>query len=182
MEQKLPINWQINIAPNDKQPKIFEFALEPSQYSQVANWLNIVAIKKLSAKITVQRNHAQKAVVKGKINTNLVQSCIISLEDISENLNIIFERHLTDNIILPDSLNEEDWENLDDEQELWDGKNINLGEIILEEILINKNPYPRKKGVSFDESNSVETTFNIKEDEVKTDNPFAILKDLKLKK
>lgn len=182
MEQKLPISWHINLAPNDKQPKTYEFILEPAQYPKVSDWLNIVAIKKLSAQMIVQRNNAQKAIVKGKVTASLVQSCIISLEDISENLNIIFERHLTNEIILPDSVNEEDWENLDDEQELWDGKNIDLAAIILEEILINKNPYPRQKGALLDDTESVETTFNIKEDAMNTDNPFAILKDLKLKK
>lgn len=182
MEQKLPINWHINLPPNDKQPKTFSLEVEQNQYSKIAEWLNIVAINKLSAKVTIQRINTKKATITGNIKTNLVQSCIISLEDVHEKLDIIFERHLTDEITLPNSVNEEDWENLDDEQELWDGKNINLGEVVLEEILINKNPYPRKKGISFDESKSVETTYNIKEDEVKSDNPFAVLKDLKLKK
>ncbi|MFV0430854.1 MAG: YceD family protein [Alphaproteobacteria bacterium] len=182
MEHKKPFIWDVILSPHDKKQKILDKTIDSSFYADIAQWLNIVAIKDLKVRLQLQRVDTKNALLDGKITAKLVQSCIISLEDIPENLHFSFERNFTDKLETPNSTHEEDWENLDSEQELWDGKTIDIAQVILEELALNMNSYPKKEGVTLEAISSVDTTLNIKEGEVKQDNPFAALKNLDLKK
>lgn len=146
----------------------------PADLPQIAAYLEISAVKALSAEIALNRWRGKGVHLTGTIVADIVQNCVVTLEPIEAHIEADFERRY----LPPDKLKAE----LDDEQDILIdptaedppeplGHEIDVGEIMVEELSLNIDPYPRKPGVEFhaDETASRE-------------NPFAVLAKLKPKK
>lgn len=168
-----PIDWQITIAPSEK--KLKRLALEPQSpeaLKNIAEWLNIEAITKLDAQLELMRKNAHQATLSGKIKANITQLCVLSLEPIHKKIHVDLHCHFTteeENLTPESEIPEEDTES-------WDGKNLDLGRIILEELLLHIDLYPKKDNVILDNVDHVETSMHVVKKP--SSNPFEVLKKL----
>ena len=141
---------------------------------QIATYLEINAIKSLTAEIELNRWHGKGVRLTGRLTADVVQNCIVTLDPIEAQIEAPFERRY----LPPDKRRAE----VDDEQDVFVdptaedppeslGHEIDVGEIIVEELSLNLDPYPRKPGVEFHT-----------DDTTAREHPFAVLAKLKPKK
>ncbi|MBP6011842.1 MAG: DUF177 domain-containing protein [Alphaproteobacteria bacterium] len=146
----------------------------PAEFAQIANYLDIAGIKTLTARVSLTRSHGKGVHLTGTLKADVTQTCVVTLEPLDTHIEAAFER----SYLPPDRYREEVKPERDvfvdptaDDPPEPLGHEIDLGEIVVEELALNLDPYPRKPGVAFqtDEAPARE-------------NPFAVLAKLKPKK
>jgi len=147
---------------------------KPEEYEKIAEYLDLVAVQNLKAHIQIHRWRHKGLRVTGKVTADVTQSCVVTLDPVEAKVEADFERRF-----LPEEKPEReqggehevfvDLESDDPPEPL--GRELDLGEILVEELSLNLDPYPRKPGVEF------------KEDAAATprENPFAKLAKLRPK-
>lgn len=156
--QTSPIDWHISIAPSEKQQQ--EHILQPlnsQKLKEVASWLNVKKVANLEAKFLIMRKNSSQATLKGYITALVSQLCIRSLEPIDEEIQIEIFYHL----IKEEKTIDSEKEIPEDDLEYWDGKNLDLGKILSEELLLHINPYPKKIDTSLDDIEQIDTSASI---------------------
>ncbi len=149
-------------------------AAKPQEFAAIAAYLDLAALKSLNGEFKLDRWRGKGVRLTGKFSADVVQTCVVTLEPIETRIEAAFERRFLpaekierepedDGEIFVDPLAEDPPEPLTHE--------LDLGEILIEELALNLDPYPRKPGVAFAESAP----------EPKA-NPFAVLAKLKPKK
>lgn len=144
----------------------------------VAQYLGVVAVDRMTGSFKITRWRARGLKLAGELTATVVQSCVVTLEPVREEISCQFERRFLpaemlepageDGEVFVDPEGEDPPESLTSE--------IDLGEILVEELALNLNPYPRKPGVSFEEAAGAHPEGEAK---LAKDNPFAALARLK---
>jgi len=152
--------------------------------------LNLHSIRVLNADIVLQRNSVDKVIhIKGHVKADLVQSCVITTDQVQECIDDKFEAWFID----PNStvsfakakrerLSRKAQSDLpvmdeyEDPEPVIDG-HIDLGELVVQNLSLSLNPYPRVEGAKHDLQ---EVSLQSSSEEL-YDNPFAALKDWKSK-
>jgi len=147
---------------------------KPEEYEKIAEYLDLAAVQSLKAHVQLHRWRHKGLRVTGKMTADVTQSCVVTLDPVEAKVEAEFERRF-----LPDDKLERehggehevfvDLEGDDPPEPL--GRELDLGEILVEELSLNLDPYPRKPGVEFKEDTAATTR----------ENPFAKLAKLKPK-
>ena len=143
---------------------------------QIAVYLELAGIDALSAEITLTRWRAKGLRVRGKLTADVIQTCIVTLEPVPVHIEAEFERrfepaesyatkHDDRHEVIVDLEGEDPPELLERE--------IDLGEILVEELALNLDPYPRKPDAAFEAADEPPGE--------PRKNPFAALAKLKPK-
>lgn len=149
--------------------------VKPTESERIAEYLDLVALRGLKAEIALAPWRGKGLRLTGSFKAEVTQACVVTLDPVEAHIEAEFERRF-----LPDETL--DRETRDQTHEVFvdpDGEDpaepltreIDLGEILIEELALNLDPYPRKDGVEF------------KGDEVNSprESPFAKLAKLKPK-
>jgi uncharacterized metal-binding protein YceD (DUF177 family) len=147
---------------------------QPAEFAQIAAHLDLAGVKALSGAIELARWRGKGVRLTGKLFADVVQTCVVTLEPVDAHVEGTFERRFLpaekieverdeDGEIFVDPTSEDPPEPL--------GHEIDLGEILIEELALNLDPYPRKPGVEFHAEGHSEPRAN----------PFAVLAKLKPK-
>ena len=143
---------------------------------QIASYLGLADIKALSADMTLTHWRAKGIRVRGRLKADVIQTCVVTLEPLPAHIEAEFERRFqpTESFAAKREDQQEvivDLEGEDPPEPL--DREIDLGEILIEELALNLDPYPRKPDVEFrpDDAPASEPRKN----------PFAALAKLKLK-
>ena len=146
----------------------------PADFANIAAYLDIAGVKTLTAEIALTRWRGKGVRLTGQLKADVVQNCVVTLDPIDAHIEAAFERRY----LPPDKLEAE----TEDEQGIFVdptaedppeplGHEIDAGEILVEELSLNLDPYPRKPGVAFHG-----------DDAPTRENPFAVLAKLKPRK
>jgi uncharacterized metal-binding protein YceD (DUF177 family) len=146
-----------------------------TEYEKIAEYLDLIALHGLRAEIALAPWRGKGLRLTGSFKADVTQACVVTLDPVEAHIEAEFERRF-----LPDETL--DRETKDQSHDVFvdpDGEDpaepltreIDLGEILIEELALNLEPYPRKAGVDF------------KADEVNDpkESPFAKLAKLKPK-
>jgi uncharacterized metal-binding protein YceD (DUF177 family) len=148
----------------------------PSDLPRIAAYLDLAAIEGLSAEITLTRWRARGVRVNGKIKADVVQTCVVTLDPVPAHIDAEFERRFLPVDVLPKNYAEQQEVFIDPEGEDPPEpveREIDLGEVLIEELALTLDPYPRKAGVEFHADEAPEGK--------PRKNPFAVLAKLKPK-
>ena len=129
-----------------------KIAAGPNDLPRIAAYLDLVAIGALSAELTLTRWRARGVRVSGKLKADVTQTCVVTLDPLPAHVETEFERRFLPVEALP--------ENYTERQEVFvepEGEDppepvereIDLGELLVEELALGLDPYPRKLGVEF---------------------------------
>ncbi len=128
-----------------------EYALEANEAAlkAIAKRFKIPAVNSLTATLLVTPIK-EGMDFKGHIKANLTRECVASLElmeeEIDDRVEIIFDRHVVDE--LPDFADMDALEDFSkDKREPLKGDNIDIGEIVVQHLSLIMEPYPRREGV-----------------------------------
>lgn len=146
---------------------------------KIAAFLDIIDVTHLSCTFNITRWRARGIKLAGSLQACVVQACVVTLEPVEETVEATFERRFLPADMLDggDDADEVfvDPEGEDPPEPLT--SEIDLGEIAVEELALNLNPYPRKEGSAFAGSDTDPAEAAQREKE----KPFAALAKLKLK-
>ncbi|MCW2309972.1 YceD family protein [Rhodobium gokarnense] len=146
--------------------------------ARIAAAFGIVAVDAFAAELTVRPFRRNGASVKGRLEADVVQSCVVTLEPVPQHLD-----EDVDLVFLPaeDSARRKPEEELDidpegeDPPEILEDGRIDLGALVLEHFALGLDPYPRKEGAFLPEEEAGDTAGR----NDPPPSPFAALKGLK---
>lgn len=146
----------------------------PAERAAVARRLGILAVDRLVAALTVKNFGDRLLRVEGRWEATVQQACVVTLEPVSAELGGWLE--------MPYEIAERSVERVGgeivvdpeaaDPAEVVPPEGIDLGELVVQELAVGLDPYPRAPGAA------VPAEFQPPEAE-ETGNPFAALKVLK---
>ena len=147
-------------------------AVPANVLAKIASYLDLELLQALRGEIQLSRWRGRGVLLTGHFAADVTQACVVTLEPVAAHLEGDFERRF-----LSDAAEKEvreihvEPEGEDPAEPL--AREIDIGEILVEELSLALDPYPRKEGVAFaPEQDTV----------AKPDNPFAVLTKLQGKK
>ena len=118
----------------------------PAERAALAEVLDLQAIDRLVAKLTLRRLSSGLIEVKGALESEVVQTCGVTLEPVPAKVAETFRLTFGDADPEPDlSEIDIDFEDSDPPEPILDGK-IDLGALVAEQLSLGLDPYPRKAG------------------------------------
>ncbi|MFP4098454.1 MAG: YceD family protein [Alphaproteobacteria bacterium] len=181
--------WSEHISAEDigDKPLKLDITLPPESEPVLCNRLDLYAIDYMKVHYNISRNPVSKVIhVAGKINAEVQQRCVVTLEPVAEHIEDEFEAWFaqpSDAVsftkarierMSPQEKNEQPMlEECDDPEKIIDGK-IDLGELATQHLSLSLNPYPRKEEAVHDNQDKPLT-----DNQEMYKNPFAALKDWK---
>ncbi len=146
----------------------------PEECAALAARLDLRELENLKADLSIRRVSGGSILrVSGRIQADVVQSCVISLRDVPAVVDATFETFFTQDAQTDAQGKELSFtaEDEDSPEMLVNGM-IDLGEVVTQYLSLNLDPYPRAPGVSL--------AAQLAEAGVApADNPFAVLATLK---
>ena len=148
--------------------------------SKIASRVAVDVLESLIIKISVCPGNEPilKAHVIGEIKATIIQACSVTLEPISSKLRIPV--HLT--FAEGNNYNQTSLIDIDPEEETWPelmyGGEFDLGEVLIQLLTVEINPFPRKPETSFEASQEI-TRYTTEEGTNISCHPFAKLAKLK---
>lgn len=141
----------------------------------IARYLELAGVKSLRGAFALERWRGRGVRLTGSVIADVVQTCVVTLDPVDAHVEGNFERQFLPpdklSAVLGDQTDVFVDPTADDPPEPL-GHEIDLGEILIEELALNLDPYPRKPGVAFQGEADVEPQAK----------PFAVLAKLKPKK
>ena len=145
-------------------PKNMEWDATKEELKDIATRLNVLEVKDLHVQLTIEKKNLIK--VSGNFTAHIIQACVVSGEPVEEAVSDTFEdffgEHKRHAVPIDIDMESQDVETVENGR-------IDVGELVLQYLVLGLNPYPRKKGVA-------EVEFLEEDDK---ENPFAVLAKLK---
>ena len=145
-------------------PKKIEWQATKEECDALAKRLKILSVDDLSAKIIVQKNDLIQ--VSGTFVAHVKQSCVVSGEPVVQTVEDTFEEFFCQ------ASRHENPIDLDmdaQDVEVVENGRIDVGELVVEYLILGLDPFPRKEGIPLVQAGDTE----------EKENPFAVLKNWK---
>jgi uncharacterized metal-binding protein YceD (DUF177 family) len=169
---------RIEVSELQGEAREFEIAANAAERESLAERFDLVALERLEASVRVAPMGSNDIVrVSGRFSADVVQSCVITLDEIPGAITGEFDRlFAAPYLCVQDSVVEIDVASEDPPDPIRDGS-IDIGEVVAEHMGLGLNPFPRAPGAEF---NSTLTQERDADGAIETrKNPFAILERLK---
>ena len=176
----LELSIPINVAQLPSSGITINKSTKKDVCSKIASRLAVQALESFIINISVCRGNEPTltANVTGEIQAKIIQACSVTLEPISSTLCIPVRLTFAEqNHDTPASLTD-----IDSEEEAWPelmcGGKFDLGDVLIQLLAVEINPFPRKPEASLEESQKINGYAAEKERDIR-DHPFYKLTKLK---
>jgi uncharacterized metal-binding protein YceD (DUF177 family) len=140
----------------------------PDERAAIADELDLLELRSLEAELAVSAGTAGVINVTGRLDAELVQSCVVSLKPVVQTVSEAIERrfarerkdHVAKAVDVPVAAEEP--------PDLYGEAGIDLGAVVLEQLILGIDPYPRAE--------DAEPPIALDGDADSGDSPFAVLK------
>lgn len=180
---------RISLKELEKQSVSLEITATKAECTAIAERLSIDDVQDLIGAITLSMPSEEEAMVydamfdglvingKGRLKATLTQTCVVTLEPIETKIESSFEGIFTNGDPV-ESINEDSDEPMAALPDILgpiEDDGLDVGNVFIEQLALELDPFPRKQGVEFEgfSSNSGNSEENRKE------SPFAVLGKLK---
>jgi uncharacterized metal-binding protein YceD (DUF177 family) len=120
---------------------------KPAEREALAKRFDLVDLSYLRAQLVVTPARDQTITVKGAINAEVTQSCVVTLEPVSTPIQIDIDMMFVPAAQKSDGAGTPFAED-DDQIEVYSGTKIDLGEMVAQHLGVSLDPYPRKPGAA----------------------------------
>jgi uncharacterized metal-binding protein YceD (DUF177 family) len=142
-------SFPIDITQLPSKGRVYDLSANPDERARVAERLGVSELTKLDAKITLVPAAGGLITVNGTLQAQVVQQCVVSLEPVAatidENFDLAFSRGAPERKGEP----ELDLSAEDDAPDALVGDELDLGELVVEQLALLIDPYPRAPGAVF---------------------------------
>jgi len=144
------------------------FVADEADRAEIADRLRIVAIGRFELDGTLRRRGKDGALFEGHVIADVTQSCVVTLEPVEDHIETSFSVTLMPETAVKHAREVEiDLE--DEDFELVEGDTADLGDLAVQYLALELNPYPRAPGAE-----------TLQEpEETPRRNPFEVLRQLK---
>lgn len=178
--EKPPFSYPVKVGHVSANPVSVHLEANARELEGLAELWQVVAVKFFKAELQIARWKKDGIRLRGRVEAEIVQSCVVTLEPVESRIDEPFEQ-----IFVPEGsklarlVTSETAEMMVDPEgpdlpEAFTGDTIDAGEVVTEFAALAIDPYPRKQGVEF--SDHIESDGAEKAGKP---NPFAVLKDWK---
>lgn len=178
---KPEFSYPVEVSTLPADGRTFALSASAEECADVARRLGLLKLDKLAASLYLSRASGGFISISGHLNAEVVQACVVTLAPVPAQLQEPIEMTFMEDPDVPPGKKRGGGEDLisvdeDDPPELVDEGRIDLGELIVEQLVLALDPYPRAVGVSFGAK-----TWGAEGEEVPASggNPFAALEKLK---
>lgn len=113
----------------------------------VARRLDLVGVERLEGDLTLFPARGQAVRVKGRMRANVIQTCVVTLDPVPATVDAEIDA------LYDDGADGDDDSLPDDGEEVVEpivGGRIDLGELLVQTLSLNLDPYPRAPGATFE--------------------------------
>lgn len=103
---------------------------------------SLLSLDALSAQLTIRNDIGGEIVVEGRLQAELVQACVVTLEPVSDTLDATFDQRYTQRPADPEDDLEIGPDDIEPPEPVL-GDSIDLGELVAQYLFLSINPYPR---------------------------------------
>lgn len=177
---KPAFSYPVRVAHVSVNPLSVHVEANAAERQKLAELWQVLAVHALCADLQIMRWKKDGIRVKGRIEAELEQACVATLEPVTTRLDETFEQVFVPEgsklarLVLSDTAEMVLDPEGPDLPETFTGDTIDAGEVVAEMAALAIDPYPRKSGLGFDDYIESDGT----SDEAKP-SPFAVLKDWK---
>ncbi|MFN7102923.1 MAG: YceD family protein [Pseudorhizobium sp.] len=175
-----PLSYRVRVGHVSANPITVKIEAAPDELERLAETWKVLAVRSLKSEIQIARWKKDGVLIKGRVQAEIEQACVVTLEPVPAKIDETFEQ-----IFLPEGsklarvmLSDTAEMVLDpdgpDLPEVFVGDTIDAGEVIAEAVALAIEPYPRKKGIEFEEHIEGDAS-----GPAARPSPFAVLKDWK---
>lgn len=140
----------------------------PEERAAIADELDLLELRSLDAELEVSAGAAGVVEVVGRLDAELVQSCVVSLKPVVQTVSEVIERRFARERTDHPSKPVETPVAVEDPPEPYGEAGIDLGAVVLEQLILGIDPYPRAEGA--------EPPVALDADADSGNSPFAVLK------
>ncbi|MBY0500809.1 MAG: DUF177 domain-containing protein [Alphaproteobacteria bacterium] len=131
------LTFSVNVEANFSSPHNFLLVATQEERVKIAKRLNILSVKFLEAQLTLEQK--ERLHLRGKIRADIIQQCVRSLKPLPSHLEIPVDELF----IPPHDQERRDIElDIEDMAEPLPGNTLDLGEIVIQLLSLNLDPYP----------------------------------------
>jgi uncharacterized metal-binding protein YceD (DUF177 family) len=179
-EDEIPFSFPVKVGHVSANPVDVTISADADERAGLARLWAVLDVKALSATLHVQRWKRDGVRLKGRVEADIVQACVVTLDPveshIDETIDAVFVPEGSKLARLPvatdggEMLLDPDGP---DAPEIFTGDAIDAGVVVAEHAALAIDPYPRKADVAF--SGHIESS----DKDDRKPSPFAVLKDWK---
>ena len=122
-----------------------EIVATPEERARLARRLGLVSLDRLSARLAWRRQSTGVIRLEGELEAAVTQSCVVTLEPVAAEVTEGFVRHFVRAAPAAEPEVVVDPEADDPPEPLGDGL-VDLGEIVVQQLALARDPYPRAAG------------------------------------
>jgi uncharacterized metal-binding protein YceD (DUF177 family) len=166
-----PLDWTHAVRDVPSEGLVVERTATPEECNRLAETLDIVSVDRLVARYRLIARSGRRLALTGTIQARVTQECVITLDPLSGALSLPLDVIFVPRTDATDMASGP-LEDLDapDEEPIENGI-VDVGRVIVEELLSGLDPYPRHPDAQFDWTDA--------QGEIADDKPFAALARLR---
>ncbi len=169
MNERLLFTRPIEPAALRPGPSAVAVTASPQERAAIAGDLGLLALDAFAAELTVSVGARGVVAVAGRLDAALEQSCVVSLRPVAQTIAAEINRRFVPAGSRPSGGSLEIGTDAEDPPDEYDGAVIDVGAMLLEELILAIDPYPRAEGA---ELPAMPDRFGPPE------SPFSVLKTL----
>jgi uncharacterized metal-binding protein YceD (DUF177 family) len=164
--QQLEFERRLSVADLDAgETQEVRIEASPAECGALARRLKIESVESLHGDLTVHRDLTGDVLLSGRLTSDVVQACVVTLEPVPERVAFDVFQRFTVRADAPEVEGEDPPEPIEDGQ-------IEIGDVVVQNLALSLNPYPRVPDVEFQ-------TFD--DEAERPSGPFAALAQLRKK-
>jgi len=167
-----PLDWTHVVRDIPAEGLSIERAASSEETTRLAEALGILSVDKLVVRYRLIPRAGGRLALTGSIAAHVTQECVVTLDPVAATLSLPLDAIYTPHVSEADSAVEGTLEDLEKpEEEPIENGRIDVGRVVLEELMSGIDPYPRRPDANFDWPGDAAETAG--------DNPFAALERLR---
>lgn len=132
------LNTIVNVENITNEPQIYTLEATKEEREIISLRLNLLSLEKLNAKLQLERK--EHIHLTGMVKAEVIQECVRTLQPISQQLEFLVHESFKQD---PESSPEEtDTLTTEDLTEPLEGKELDLGEVVIQLLSLNLDPFP----------------------------------------
>jgi uncharacterized metal-binding protein YceD (DUF177 family) len=167
-----PLDWTHAVRDIPADGLAVERTASPEEAARLAGVLEILSVDKLVVQYRLTARAGGRVALTGTITAHVTQDCVVTLDPVASTLSLPLDAAYTPRARAAGNAAEGTLEDLEKpEEEPIENGTVDVGRVILEELMSGIDPYPRRSDANFDWSGEGA-------EEIR-DNPFAALSRLR---
>ena len=142
----MSLKKRVAIAKLEAKPALYRLEADAGERQALAELNKLVALELLAGEIELKRLDGGRIRLEGRIQANLTQRCVVSLEPVAQVIDAAFHYDFGTVGSAIDAENGEVLIDMESDVEPLPGDSLELGDILAEQLTLAIDPYPRAPG------------------------------------